>query len=115
MSSDLLGEPPAPPGSCQRVVKLHPWDECPGQLSGVHGAPGVWGREGGPASSRCPLRRLSSCAVGCREPSAFLWLGHQLSRELPLSSSLWKTWAMAACWLVVASLATDSCARKWLC
>lgn len=34
-----------------------------------------------PASPRCPLRRLSSWAAGCRRPSLFPWLGHQLSLE----------------------------------
>lgn len=44
-----------------------------------------------PASSRCPLRRLSSQAVGCRRPPLSPWLGHRLS------GSLWKAWVMAAC------------------
>lgn len=44
-----------------------------------------------PASSRCPLRGLSSQALGCRRSSFFLWLGHLLS------SSLWKACVRAAC------------------
>lgn len=50
-----------------------------------------------PASSRCPLRRLSSQAVGCRRPSLSPWLGHRLS------GSLWKAWVMAACLRAAAS------------
>lgn len=44
-----------------------------------------------PTSSRCPLRGLSSQALGCKRSFFFLWLGYLLS------SSFWKACVRAAC------------------